>query len=66
MLSEPLCTRHMSAAAVKGCECSVVTALSVAMRVWPIACEPAIATTSYLAVTVAGRPTSLKTSIASP
>src|ERR671910_401298 len=34
---EPLCTRQRSRPVENGCECSVVTALSVAMRVWPMA-----------------------------
>ena len=34
--SEPLCTRHWSAPVEKGCAPSVVTADSVAMRVWPM------------------------------
>ena len=35
--NEPLCTSARSGPAAKGCECSIVTADSVAMRVWPIA-----------------------------
>ncbi len=38
--SEPLWTRQRSRPVENGCEPSVVTRLSVAMRVWPSACVP--------------------------
>ena len=38
--SEPLCTRQRSRPVENGCECSVVTRLSVAIRVWPSAWLP--------------------------
>ena len=40
--SEPLWTRQRSSPVENGCECSVVTRLSVAMRVWPSAWLPCI------------------------
>ena len=64
--SEPLCTRHWSEPVENGCAPIVVTADSVAMRVWPIPWLPPILATSKRAATSLGRPTSLKISIDSP
>ena len=64
--SEPLCTRQRSRPVENGCECSVVTALSVAMRVWPTACEPWKPARSKAPATSSGRPFSLKISMVSP
>ena len=50
----------------KGCAPSVVTADSVAMRVWPIACVPAIVARPNRCATWSGRPTSLKISMRLP
>ena len=64
--SEPLCTRQRSIPVENGCECSVVTALSVAIRVWPSAWVPAVASRPKRRITASGRPTSLNTSMRSP
>ena len=50
----------------KGWLCSVVTALSVAMRVWPMAWLPAMSASSKRRTTSRGRPFSLKISIVLP
>ena len=57
--SDPLCTRQRSSPVLKGCAPSVVTALSVAMRVWPMAWLPATRGTPNRDSTSAGSPASL-------
>ena len=57
--SDPLCTRHRSRPVENGCECSVVTRLSVAIRVCPSAWLPAISSSAKSSMNFVGRPASL-------
>ena len=61
-----MCTKQRSAAGENGCECWVVTADSVAMRVWPMAWYPVRDLMPYRSQISLGEPTSLKTSSDSP
>ena len=57
--SEPLCTRHRSRPVENGCECSVVTRLSVAIRVWPSAWLPCMSASAKRSMNSRGGPASL-------
>jgi hypothetical protein len=61
--SEPLWTRQTSPPVENGCAPSVVTLLSVAMRVWPSPWEPDIAASPKRSTKSRGSPTSLMISM---
>ena len=57
------CACNRTSPVEKGCEPAIVTADSVAMRVWPMACEPVRPASLRREATLSGSPTPLKISI---